>query len=165
MRPLPVATMLVLALGVPAGAQEAGWHYSPLPGEGDRAALGCAQGSDAQDFTCLAVRCEDDFSVGLHIHSSRPGGDAGKWNLDVDKESFEIATTGSAAPYSARVSGDVTTLIERLRHGVVAYLDPAAGPPVTRNGIPLAGSLHAIHQALYFCAPKVPDAAADQATR
>ena len=64
----------------------------------------------------------------------------------------------------ARVTGDVSTLIERLRHGFIAYLDPEEGPPVQRNGIPLAGSLYAINQALYFCAPP-PEPDADQATR
>ena len=69
---------MLLLIAQPVFAQEAGWHYSPLAGEGDRAALGCAAGATASSFTCLAVRCEDDFTVGLHIHTSRPGGDAGR---------------------------------------------------------------------------------------
>ena len=159
-----IAAFAFLVLSVPAAAQEPGWHYSPLPGEGDRATLACATGSDATDYTCLAVRCEDDFSVGLHIHTSRPGGDAGPWSLDVDKESFEIGAAASDAPYSARVIGDIDTLLDRLRHGYVAYLDPLDGAPVAQNGIPLTGSLYAINQALYFCAPPpAPDE--DQATR
>ena len=160
---LPLAWLL--ACGVTAGpAQEPGWHFSPLPGEGDRATLACATGSDADTYTCLAVRCEDDFSTGLHIHTSRPDGDVGRWSLNVDKESFEIVAEADSTAYGARVTGDVSTLIERLRHGFIAYLDPEEGSPMQRNGIPLAGSLYAINQALYFCAPP-PEPDADQATR
>lgn len=161
--------LIVLALWLPAPllAQEAGWHYSPLDGEGDRAALGCAYGSDEVTFTCLAVRCEDDFSVGLHIHTSRLGGDGGGWRLDVDKDHFEIEAKPDDSPYHARVEGEVAALLDALKNGAVAYLDPASGAQVSRNGISLSGSLHVISQALYFCAPKVPDkpAAEDQATR
>lgn len=164
-RALPLVWLLACGVAaVPAQAQEPGWHYSPLPGEGDRATLACATGSDQADYTCLAVRCEDDFSTGLHIHTSRPGGDAGRWSLDVDKESFELTAEADSTAYGARVTGDVSTLIERLRHGFIAYLDPEEGPPVQQNGIPLAGSLYAINQALYFCAPP-PPTDADQATR
>lgn len=158
------AVLVLVVLAVPAMAQEPGWHYSPLRGEGDRATLACAAGSDATSYTCLAVRCEDDFSVGLHVHTSRPGGDAGAWRLDVDKESFEVTATSTNAPYGARVAGDVETLLDRLRHGSVAYLDPLDGPPVAQNGISLAGSLYAINQALYYCAPP-PSPEEDQATR
>lgn len=165
---LPVAA-LALLLPAPSLAQQAGWHYSPFDGEGDRAALGCAYGSDAAVFTCLAVRCEDDFSVGLHIHTSRPGGDAGSWRLDIDRERFALEARPDGSPYHARVEGEVAGLLDALRHGAVAYLDPASGAPVSRNGIALEGSLYAINQALYFCAPKVPveppPVGEDQATR
>jgi hypothetical protein len=158
-----MAALTLAALSVPAAAQEPGWHYSPFPGEGDRATLACAADSNAKRYTCIAVRCEDDASVGLHIHTSRPGGDAGPWSLDVDKESFDIEAAADDTVYGARVSGDVTVLLDRLRHGFIAYLDPLEGPPVERNGISLAGSLYAINQALYYCVPETP--AEDQATR
>jgi hypothetical protein len=166
---VPLACLLLCTVTT-VPAQEPGWHYSPFPGEGDRATLACATDSNPDSYTCLAVRCEDDFTVGLHIHTSRAGGDAGRWSLDVDKESFEIVAEADTTPYGARVTGDVSTLIERLRHGFIAYLDPAAGPPVERNGIPLAGSLYAINQALYYCVPPVvPEEArpeeGDQAAR
>lgn len=82
----------------------------------------------------------------------------------VDKESFEVTAASTNAPYGARVAGDVETLLDRLRHGSVAYLDPLDGPPVAQNGISLAGSLYAINQALYYCAPR-PSPEEDQATR
>jgi hypothetical protein len=145
-----------MLLASPALAQEAGWHYSPLPGEGDRAALGCAYGANAQSYSCLAVRCEDDLSVGLHIHTSRADGDAGQWVLEFDKEGERLPVTAVAdgSPYHARIAGDVAPLLQLLKEAGLVYLDPVAGLPIGR-AISLSGSLYAINQALYFCAPKV----------
>ena len=146
---------LLLLLAAPAAAQEAGWHYSPLPGEGDRAALGCALGSTPQTYACLAIRCEDDFSAGVHIHTSRPTGDVGDWAIAVDKETRSF-TAEAAEPYGARLIGDFSWVLHNLSHGAVAYLAPADGSPMPANHIPLDGSLYAINAALAFCAPRVP---------
>ena len=156
-----------LLLVVPCMAQQAGWHYSPLPGEGDRAALGCSYGATAQSFSCLAVRCEDDFTIGLHIHTSRADGDVGEWRLqfdDVDGTVFPVTAAADGAPYHARIAGDVAPIIQALKDNGLVYLDPAAGLPIDR-AISLSGSLHAINQALYFCAPKVEPEPAAQAVR
>lgn len=166
--PAWAALSLAVALATPALAQEAGWHYSPLDGEGDRAALGCGFGSTPAEFACLAVRCEDDFEVGIHIYTSRPGGDAGRWRIEFDREGerYEVDAKADGSPYHARIDGDVTPLLEALKNGAIAYLDAKAGPEVPKNGISLSGSLYVINQALYFCAPKVPvEPAANQATR
>jgi len=158
-----VVTLATLAL--PASAQEQGWHYSPLDGEGDRATLGCAYNSTPQSFSCIAVRCEDDYTVGVHLHTSRPGGDAGRWRIDIDREAgFEVDAKADGAPYHAKLAGDVTEVIEAIKNGGVAYLDPKAGPELPTNGIPLSGSLHAINQALFFCAPRVPSVPDDGPT-
>lgn len=153
----PVLVLLTLAAPAPAPAvaQEAGWHYSPLPGEGDRAALGCSYGASQQDYTCLAVRCEDDFATGIHIHTSRAGGDAGKWVLEFDRESQRVPVLAVAggSPYHARIEGDVAPILDLIRNSGLVYLDPEAGLPVDR-AISLSGSLDAINRALYFCAPK-----------
>ncbi len=148
-------TALVVGLATPTHAQEAGWHYSPLPGEGDRATLGCSYGATPETFTCLAVRCEDDFTIGLHIHTSRADGDAGAWVLEFDKEGERIPVTAVAdgSPYHARIEGDVTPILDLLKNSGLIYLDPVAGPPIDR-AISLSGSLYAINQALYFCAPR-----------
>lgn len=139
----------------PALAQEAGWHYSPLPGEGDRATLGCTYGSSESTFACLAVRCEDDLSVGVHIHTSREGGDAGRWVLEFDKEGerFPVTAVADSSPYHGRIEGDVAPIIEQLKNAGLVYLDPVDGQSIDR-AISLSGSLYAINQALYFCAPK-----------
>ena len=149
---------VVAALATPALAQQSGWHYSPLPGEGDRAAMGCTYGSTPERHACLVVRCEDDFTVGLHIHTSRGGGDAGRWHIEFDKGDprLEVEAVADDTPYSARIQGDVAPLIEALKNGAVVYLDPDKGEPVER-AISLNGSLYVINQALYFCAPKVPE--------
>jgi hypothetical protein len=150
------ATFVLCLVTAPALAQEAGWHYSPLAGEGDRAALGCTYASTPDVFACLAVRCEDDFSVGLHIHTSREGGDSGRWMLEFDKEGerFPVAAIADGSPYHARIEGDVGLILEQLKNAGLVYLDPREGPSIDR-AISLSGSLYAINQALYFCAPKV----------
>ena len=148
--------MLALALlTTPATAQEAGWHYSPLPGEGDRAALGCALNSTPETFACIAVRCEDDFTTGVHIHTSRPRGDAGAWAITVDKETRSF-TAEATKPYGARLIGDFAWVLDNLRNGAVAYLEPEDGSPMPANHIPLDGSLYAITGALAYCAPRTP---------
>ena len=139
---LVAATSIMLT--APALAQEAGWHYSPLPGEGDRAALGCTYGSTPEAFACLAVRCEDDFSVGVHIHTSREGGDAGRWVLEFDKEGerFPVTAVADGSPYHARIGGDVAPIIALLKNAGLVYVDPQAGASIDR-AISLSGSLHA----------------------
>lgn len=149
-----VGLALVLTAGA-STAQTPGWSYSALPGEGDRAALGCSRESTPDAFACLAVRCEDDFAIGLHIHTSRPDGDVGEWSLVLDREfALPLRAEASAAPYGARVSGEVADVIEGLKQSGLAYLDAADGSVSAQ--ISLTGSLSAINQALFFCAPRVP---------
>lgn len=147
--------LALVALALPAAAQEAGWHYSPLPGEGDRAAMGCGAGATPEAFACLVVRCEDDYAVGLHIHTSRAGGDAGRWRIDTDKDGYEVTAIADDGPYGARVESDIAAVLDGLKQGAVAYLEPLDGGDVSRGPISLSGSLYAINQALYFCAPRV----------
>lgn len=155
---------LFLGAATPALAQQAGWHYSPLPGEGDRATLGCSYGATPETFTCLAVRCEDDFTVGIHIHTSRPEGDAGAWVLEFDREMqrFPVTAIADGSPYGARIGGDIAPILQNLKDAGLVYLDPAGSPPISR-AISLSGSLRAINQALYFCAPRTPSASDDAA--
>ena len=156
-RALVALALLSFIAPSPALAQQAGWQYSPYPGEGDRAALGCAYQSTPEIHTCIAVRCEDDFSVALYIDTKRLGGDGGRWRLEIDEATHEVVATPVAnSPYGARIEGEVGSIIEAIKNGVSLYLDPLDGNPLTRNGIGLAGSLYAINQALYFCAPDVP---------
>lgn len=150
-----VAALLLMA---PVQAQEAGWHYSPLPGEGDRAALGCASGSTPQTYACIVVRCEDDFSVGLHLYTSRSEGDVGDWVVDIDEDVHPVSTQTDAGPYGATITGDTTTLRDGLEQGAAAYLQPKSGAPLKLAVIPLSGSLATITQALAYCAPRVPKA-------
>ena len=164
---LRVRLTALLALGLlsaPTNAQEAGWHYSPLPGEGDRATMGCALNSTPETFACIAIRCEDDFSTGVHIHTSRPQGDVGRWAITVDKETRSF-TAETSEPYGARLVGDVSWVLDNLRNGAVAYLEPEDGSPMPANHIALDGSLYAIARALAYCAPRTtvpgePNAAA-----
>lgn len=146
---------MLAMLIVPVAAQEPGWRYSPLPGEGDRATLGCALGSTAEAYACIAVRCEDDYSTGVHIHTSRPESDAGRWAVTIDKETRSFDAE-AAEPYGARLTGDISWVLDNLANGAVAYLEPALGSGMPANHIALDGSLYAINAALAFCAPRVP---------
>ena len=152
------ACLVALFLTSHALAQEEGWHYSPLPGEGDRAAMGCSHGASPEKHTCLVVRCEDDHSVGVHIHTSRAGSDAGRWRIEFDKgdPAHDVEAIEDESPYGARIVGDVEPIIFGLKNLGLVYLDPQDGFEVDQQ-IYLNNSLYVINQALYFCAPKVPD--------
>ncbi len=145
-------------LSITVNAQEAGWHYSPIAGEGDRAALGCAKDSSSEIYTCIAVRCEDDYSAGIYIHTSRPEGDAGSWLLTVDRENRNVSADRTGGPYGAKILGDTPWLLERLKQGTYVYLQPQTGTQPLLNPIHLNGSLFSINTALAYCAPRVPPA-------
>ena len=153
--PAQILTAALFLLTLPATAQETGWHYSPLPGEGDRAALGCALNSTPQAYACIAVRCEDDFTTGIHIHTSRQQSDAGDWAITVDKETRMFSAEASK-PYGAKLVGDYSWVTTNLANGAVAYLEPGDGSPMPANHIALDGSLYAINKALAYCAPRIP---------
>lgn len=154
------AAGLIVLLGLvqPAVAQAPGWQFSPLSGEGDRAAMGCSRDATPQDFTCIAVRCEDDFTTGLHIHSSRFGGDAGRWSMTVDREDRTFTAEKSDSPYGARINEDVDVLLDRLRHGTFVYLRHDEDEFAPFAFIDLKGSMHTIAEALYWCAPRTAPA-------
>lgn len=158
MRPHRTRTLALalVMLAQPALAQTPGWSFSPLPGEGDRASLGCARETTATEFTCLAVRCEDDFSTGMHIHTSRFGGGVGSWSLTLDREDYTIEAVADPGPYSARVLDPEGWLLERLRHGTFIYLRHEDDAQAGFSYIDLGGSYQAIAEALYWCAPKTP---------
>ena len=159
MRPFMfVASILVTAL--PALAQEGGWHYSPYPGEGDRAAMGCARGSTPEQHACLVVRCEDDFSVAVYVKTTRPEGDVGQWVVQIDDATPILDTVAVApgVPYGAKVietDTSIETLVEALKQSAFALMETSGGEVPVPDGIPGTGSLYAINQALYFCAPRV----------
>lgn len=152
---IPVVAGMTAMVGI-ASAQEQGWHFSPLPGEGDRAAMGCSHGATPEKHTCLVVRCEDDFIVGVHIHTSRAGTDAGRWRIEFDKgdPAYDVTAVEDGSPYGARIEGDVEPILFGLKNLGLVYLDPQDGADVDQQ-IDLSGSLYVINQALYFCAPRV----------
>lgn len=156
--PAQALGLFLLLAAPPALGFEPGWHYSPLPGEGDRASMGCARESSAESFACIAVRCEDDFSVGIHIHSSRAQGDVGRWAMTLDREDRVVEAVADESPYGARVIDDDGWLFDRLQQGTFAYLRHEDDDEAAFSFISLAGSYRAIHEALYWCAPRVPPA-------
>lgn len=148
--------MLALALSAtPAVAQEAGWHYSPLPGEGDRATMGCDRNATPENFTCLVVRCEDDWSVGTYVHTSRPGV-LGTWDMTLDRETADFVAEPSPSPYGGRFVERSDWLLERIRQGTFIYLRHVDDIDGSFAYIDLGGSLFAINAALAYCAPRIP---------
>ena len=160
----PHLTLALLLLASPAGAIEPGWHYSPLPGEGDRATLGCDRESTQLDFACLAVRCEDDYTAGVHIHTSRHPDDLGTWEMTVDREVKSVTAVADPAPYGGRFVEDGEWLLERLRQGTFVYLRHADDVGGSFRFIDLTGSFYAINRALAWCAPRVPPAEPEAAS-
>ena len=143
-----------LLLTTPALGQAPGWHYSPLPGEGDRATLGCDREATSEQFTCLAVRCEDDFATGVHVHTSR-NPVLGTWQMTLDRENASFVAEPSDAPYGGRFVEDADFLLDRIAQGTFIYLRHADNPGGFAY-IDLTGSLFAINQALAWCAPRAP---------
>lgn len=158
MRQLIPTALILLLTCLPALSVEPGWQISPLPGEGDRASLGCARGSTETDFACLAVRCEGDFSVGVHVYTSRLGGDAGRWIVTLDRENRIMATSAAPSPYGAALADEDGWLLDGLRHGTFVYLQHEDDGDAEFDFIGLGGSFQAIAEALYWCAPRTPPA-------
>ncbi len=147
--------LTLLCVG-PAAGQQPGWQYSPLHGEGDRASMGCARESNANEFACLVVRCEDDYAVGLHVYTSRPAGDAGTWEMTLDRETRLIDTIAGTSPYGARLDDPDGWLLDGLRHGTFVYLRHDDDMDKAFVFIDLSGSFRSIAEALHWCAPRVP---------
>ena len=152
------AKVLVLSALIgasPVSALEAGWHYSPLPGEGDRASMGCARGSTETHYACLVVRCEDDFTVGLHVYSSSRDRVAGQWEITLDRETRQLTGIADDGPYGVRLVDPEGWLLDGLKHGTFVYLGVADSESAAFDFIDLNGSFRAIAEALYWCAPRV----------
>lgn len=148
--------ILALALlATPVAAQQPGWHYSPLPDEGDRATLGCDRDATPEAFTCLAVRCEDDYSTGIHIHTSRADV-LGTWEMTLDRENANFVAEESDAPYGGRFLARADLLLDRIAQGTFIYLRHNDDRTGAYAYIDLGGSLYAVNRALAHCAPRVP---------
>jgi hypothetical protein len=150
---------IVALLTSPALAQSPGWHYSPLPGEGDRAAMGCNAESTPEEHACLVARCEDDNTIGFYLHTTAPGELFGRWKLSLDRETPSevfLAQPRSGSPYDAELENPPETLLDGLKNGAFLYLDRQSDG-WSSGLISLSGSLYAINQALYFCAPPEPE--------
>ncbi|KKC31773.1 hypothetical protein [Devosia psychrophila] len=147
--------LALVVLATPAVAQQSGWHYSPQPGEGDRATLGCDSDATPQEYTCVAVRCEDDLSTGVHVHTNRQPV-LGEWEMTLDRENASFTAEPSSAPYGGRFMERTDWLLDRIEQGSFIYLRNVDDTDPSFAYIDLSGSLQAITRALAFCAPRVP---------
>ncbi len=115
--------------------------------------MGCDGKASADDFTCLVVRCADDFTITVHPYSSQQK-PAGIWQITVDREARQIQALPDETPYGAHFAEDSDWLLDRLRHGTFAYLRHEADANWGFAHIDLNGSFQSIAQALYWCAPR-----------
>ncbi|ODT65437.1 MAG: hypothetical protein ABS75_31475 [Pelagibacterium sp. SCN 63-23] len=151
--------LLAVLLTAPVLAQQPGWHYSPLPGEGDRASMGCDRNATPDRFTCLVVRCSDDFSIDIHPYSSRAH-QTGIWETTIDREARQMEAIADDTSYGARFADDGEWLYDRLRHGTFVYLRHSEDAATGFDYIDLTGSFRSIAQALYWCAPRAAESGA-----
>ena len=81
----------------------------------------------------------------------------------MEDEDFQVtAARVDGSHFGAKGDGDVSGIIEAIKNGVSLFLDPMDGAQVPSSGIGLSGSLYAINQALFFCAPRVDPESEDQ---
>ena len=73
--------------------------------------------------------------------------------MTVDRENFDLIVAASA-PYRGRVTGDIEPLLERLRQGTFVYLHRIGDDASAYAYIDLNGSLLAIREAFFWCAPR-----------
>ena len=118
--------------------------------------MGCDRDAVAGDFSCVVVRCEEDFSVGLHVYSSRRPNALGRWALTLDREDRQVEIVSYHGPYSGRILENEAWLLERLKQGAYIYIAHVDDKEAPFRFISLAGSLLAIEEALYWCAPRAP---------
>jgi len=143
------------------------WSAAPHEGESARAAIGCSNGTNDDDWTCLVVRCEDDGSLGLYYEFST-GGTNDPFTIAVDGEAFPV-TLGelpSGVPYQKRLLGDVRSIAEALRGGSLARIVDIA-PPLNPgfDSIPLRGSSRAIGKIVAACVGKAGGASGGKLLR
>ena len=148
-----LALLATVFLAQPVMAQSPGWTYSSLPGEGDRASMGCDRNASASAFTCLVVRCSDDFTIDVHPYSSRLQ-QAGLWEATIDREARQMQALADDTPYGAQFADHADWLVDRLRHGTFVYLRHLDDADPGFAFIDLAGSFQSMAQALYWCAPR-----------
>lgn len=117
--------------------------------------MGCDRKARRDEFVCLAVRCEDDFTTGVHVHTSRPDS-LGGWEMTLDRENARYVARPSNAPYGGRFIEGADWLLDRIAQGTFIYLRHADDRAGSFAYIDLTGSLRAINSALAFCAPRVP---------
>ena len=147
-----------LILALPSPAQEPGWSYSPLPREGDRAALGCASGSTKAEFHCLAVRCEVDGQLAIYAYATEPAAFTGRWTLQIDKQNYAVFGLPGwmSQPYTSRIAeappGLTETLVADLIAGAIAMME--FGTTGEAVPVPLGGTARWVGGTQIACEPK-----------
>lgn len=102
--------------GAAASAPDFRWSAAPHDGEAQRSALGCSNGTNDDDWTCLAVRCEDDGTLGLYYDLSA-GGTNEPFAITVEGERFGVTPEPAPAgvPFTYRLVGNVPSIAKALQ--------------------------------------------------
>lgn len=156
MRAVVTASLSLLIGSAGCGfASGRGWDASSFPNEPRNPAIGCSVGADDDYWTCLAVRCEDNGTLGLYYEYS-DGGTNHPFSLMIDGEKFPVRpeAAGEGIAFPTRLTGDVVSIVSRLKAGNQVKLVDMT-PPLNSgfDTILLRGSSRAIGAVEAACAP------------
>lgn len=138
-------------------AAESRWQPSPFEGEEKRAAIGCSDHATDEAWACIAVRCEDDGTIGLYAEIDGGGNGAGRWTLDVDGRGWEVyGDTGARAGlYTAHLLVAPDDLLVSLKKGRIALLDKRLQMADGFEIISLKGASQQIDRVLSACSRRL----------
>ena len=147
-RQIARATFSVIALAATAAAVVAqdAWQPSPFPGEEDLAVMGCSDSTNEEAWSCLAVRCENDWSLGLYAELTNLTLD-GEFTLVVGEESFPVSgrTQEQSIPYNNRLDGEIPDILAAMKSAEAVVIDRPDDPLNPGfDTIPLRGAADAI---------------------
>lgn len=120
------------------------WEPSPHDGEKRRSVIGCSDGTNDENWTCLIVRC-DDGDLNVYFDGTNAGRLEGI-SLEIDGRQFPVSQGDPAgSPFKERFLGDSRGIVEAMKAGsrvrivgAEMWLNPGF------DTIPLRGSSKAI---------------------
>ena len=141
------AAACLLPLAAASGtAAENSWQPSPFPGESELAVMGCSDSTNEEAWSCLAVRCEPDRTLGLYAELTNLTLDDG-FTLVIGAQRFEVSgrSREESTPYSNRLDGDVAAIVAAMECAEAVVIDRPQYPLNPGfDTIPLRGAAEAI---------------------
>jgi hypothetical protein len=137
---------IALAAATTAAVAQDFWQPSPFPGEEDLAVMGCSDSTNEEAWSCLAVRCENDWSLGLYTELTNLTLE-GEFTLVVGEVRFPVSgrMQEQSVPYSNRLDGDVSAIVAAMKAAEAVVIDRPRDPLNPGfDTIPLRGAAEAI---------------------